>query len=274
MAQVNDVGVSGSMAEIDAAAVVSLRAVDEGNLRSVLQLQVAPHQEGFVASNAVSLAEAYLKGERAWPRVIYAAETPVGFLMVYDDPRRPRYYLWRFMVDARYQALGFGRKAMQLLIAHIKQRPAAEEIVLSYAPGEGNPGPFYRKLGFVETGEIHGREIVMRLGLSYAPDEQPAPAIGAALTHVVLFRCRPPVEENRAAVVATLQALAGQIPALRSLSVGADVLGTARSYDVALIAQFDDRAGLEAYQTHPAHVQALQVVQGATTGSVAVDFET
>jgi diamine N-acetyltransferase len=261
------------MTAVDADAVVSLRAVQRDNVRQVLELQVAPHQEGFVASNAVSLAEAYVTGERAWPRVIYADETPVGFLMVYDDPRRPRYYLWRFMVDARYQALGFGRKAMQLLIDHIKQRPAAAEIVLSYAPGEDNPGPFYRKLGFEETGEVHGRERVMRLGLTYAAGEQATPAIGAALTHVVLFRCQSPVAENRAALIAALQGLVGQVPALRGLEVGADVLGTARSYDVALIARFDDRAGLEAYQTHPAHVAALQVVRAATTGAVAVDFE-
>lgn len=262
------------MTEIDADATVSLRAVDEGNLRQVLRLQVAPHQEKFVASNAVSLAEAYLAREQAWPRAIYADETPVGFLMVYDDPRQPTYYLWRFMLDARYQALGFGRQALQLLIAHIRQRPAAQEILLSYAPGEGNPGPFYRQLGFVETGEIHDGEYVMRLELSYEPGAGPAPAIGAALTHVVLFRCQPPVAENRAALGQALQGLVGRVPTLRGLEVGTDVLGTARSYDVALIARFDDRAGLEAYQMHPAHVEALQVVQATTTGSAAVDFET
>ena len=40
-------------------------------------------------------------------------------------------------------------------------RPGATRIVLSYVPIEGNPSPFYKKLGFVETGEKDGIEIVM-----------------------------------------------------------------------------------------------------------------
>ena len=32
---------------------------------------------------------------------------------------------------------------------------------LSYVPREGNPSPFYKKLGFVETGEMDDDEVVM-----------------------------------------------------------------------------------------------------------------
>ena len=263
------------MSELNSDAVVSLRPVTKGNLREVLRLRVSPHQERFVASNAVSLAEAYFARERAWFRAIYADETPVGFLMVYDNPRQPpSYYLWRFMLDERYQAMGFGRKALLLLIAHIRQRPAARELLLSYTPGEGNPGPFYRKLGFSETGEIHDGEYVMRLELPYAPDEAPAPPIGPALTHVVMFRLKQPTPENRAAVIAALQSLEGRVPSLRGLEVGGDVLGTERSYDLVLIARFDDRAGLAAYQTHPEHVRVLAVLSELTSSSAAVDYET
>jgi len=33
----------------------------------------------------------------------------------------------------------------------------------SYVPGKGNPGPFYHRLGFIETGEVDDDENVMRL---------------------------------------------------------------------------------------------------------------
>ena len=143
-------------------AVVTLREVTQDSLRSVLALKVKPEQEQFVANNAVSIAQAHFE-PKAWFRAIYAGETPVGFVMLFDDPDAPEYYLWRYMIDARYQRMGFGRQALQLLIDYVRARPAAKELLLSYVPAEGSPEPFYASLGFVNTGEVHDGENVMRL---------------------------------------------------------------------------------------------------------------
>ncbi len=85
--------------------------------------------------------------------------------MLYDDPDAPEYYLWRFMIDARYQHFGFGRRALEQLIAHVRARPNATELKLSYVPAEGGPEPFYAGLGFVNTGEVDDGENVMKLTL-------------------------------------------------------------------------------------------------------------
>ncbi len=143
---------------------VSLREVTKENLHSVLKLKVRPEQENFVASNAVSIAEAHFE-EKAWYRVIYADETPVGFVMLYDDAQAGEYFLWRFMIDAHYQGLHFGERAIQLLIDYVRTRPEATELLLSYVPDEGNPQPFYIRVGFVDTGEVSDGENVMRLVL-------------------------------------------------------------------------------------------------------------
>ena len=45
----------------------------------------------------------------------------------------------------------------------------AEELLLSYVPGEGSPEGFYRGLGFEPTGEVDEGEVVMRLRLSDHP---------------------------------------------------------------------------------------------------------
>ncbi len=79
----------------------------------------------------ISIAEASFE-PKAWFRAIYANETPVGFAMLYDDREKPEYFLWRFMIDARYQHLGFGRQALQLLIDHVRTLPDAREFLLSY----------------------------------------------------------------------------------------------------------------------------------------------
>lgn len=146
-------------------AVIALCEITKETLHPILKLEVVEHQKNFVAPNAVSIAQAYFEPESAWFRAIYADETPVGFVMVDDDPENEEYGLWRFMIDQRYQGLGFGRRALQLVIEHIKTRPGAKEFFTSCVPGDGSPCPFYEKMGFVYTGEVDDDELVMRLGL-------------------------------------------------------------------------------------------------------------
>jgi diamine N-acetyltransferase len=144
--------------------VVTLRPVTKDNLSEVLHMNVAEEQEQFVATNAVSIAQAHFE-EKAWFRAIYAGETPVGFVMLYDDPETPEYFLWRFMIDKRYQGLNFGQRAMKLLIEYVRTRPNATELLTSYVPAEGGPRPFYKRLGFEETGDVVDGEHVIRLQL-------------------------------------------------------------------------------------------------------------
>ena len=149
------------MAE-DADDVVTLREITRDTLLDVLRLKVAPSQEKFVATNAVSIAQAHFYPEVAWFRAIYAGETPVGFMMLEDEPSKPRYYLWRFMIDERYQSKGYGRKAIEAICDHVRTRPGATALYLSCVPAEGGPGPFYEKLGFRYTGEEEEGELEMR----------------------------------------------------------------------------------------------------------------
>ena len=149
--------------ELSRDAVVSLREITKETLRSVLSLKVAPEQERFVASNGVSIAQAYFEDETAWFRAVYANEIPVGFVMLFDDSRNAEYFLWRFMIDARYQKFGFGKHAILCLLEYVKSRPNATSLLTSYVPGEGTPGGFYEGLGFVPTGDLDDGEVVLKL---------------------------------------------------------------------------------------------------------------
>jgi len=146
-------------------ATISLRDITKDNLREILRLKVAAEQERFVAPNSVSIAQAYFDREVAWFRAIYAGETPVGFVMLHDEPAERKYYLWRFMIDQRYQRRGYGSRALNQVIEHVRRRPGAHEILTSVVPGEGCPGAFYEKLGFAYTGELDEGEHMMRLPL-------------------------------------------------------------------------------------------------------------
>ena len=70
----------------------------------------------------------------------------------------PGVFLWRFMIAGPFQRKGYGRRAMQVLFAHLKAL-GVPELYTSYELGEASPEGFYRKLGFVPTGGTYGDEV-------------------------------------------------------------------------------------------------------------------
>ncbi len=92
------------------------------------------------------------------------------------------------------------------------------------------------------------------------------------LTHIVLFKLkdRAVIETARARLAALDE---GSIESLRSLEVGIDVVQGERSFDIALVATFDDRAGLEAYRVHPAHVEVANYIKAESSAVVSADYE-
>jgi len=149
---------------------VTLREITRDTVRAIVNLSVSDSQKGFVAPNAVSLAQALFHPE-AWYRAIYVGDEPAGFVMLEDHsldiptPAKPEVSLWRLMIDSRFQGQGVGRAAMLQVIEHVRRKGVFTSLHTSYVPGEGCPEPFYRGLGFQPTGEMDGQEVVLRLAL-------------------------------------------------------------------------------------------------------------
>lgn len=138
---------------------VSLREITDRNREAIIALRVAAAQEGYVDSVADSLEEARDTPEgKPWYRAIYADDEPVGFVMLSWNvtPNPPRiigpWFLWKLLIDERYQGCGYGREAVRL-VAEIARNEGASELLTSYVAGEGSPESFYRQIGFVPTGE-------------------------------------------------------------------------------------------------------------------------
>ena len=123
---------------------ITLREISADTVRSICDLLVTEVQNNYVAPNATSIAEAYYSDD-AWFRARYADETPVGFAMLEIRPEKAHYYLWRFMIDARYQRSGFGSRAMQLLMEHVKVQPGATKLLT----GDDSPQGFMKTLDFI-----------------------------------------------------------------------------------------------------------------------------
>ena len=143
---------------------VTLREITGETVTTICKLSdtLPEEQHKMVAPNAMSIAQAHFS-EHAWFRAIYADETPIGFVMLWDDPEKAEYFLWRLMIAEPHQRQGYGRRAIDHLITYVKTRPNATELKASYVPMDGGPEGFYHKLGFEETGEVMHGEHVVRL---------------------------------------------------------------------------------------------------------------
>ncbi len=151
---------------------VTLREITDANRAAVEALAVTEPQRFYVADVATSLREAVEYPEaKAWCRAVYADDEPVGFVMLSDgitsdDPTLlGPYYLWRLLVDHRYQRLGYGAAALDLVVEHVRTRPDARELLVSHVVGPSSPAGFYERYGFVPTGQVHEDEPVLALDL-------------------------------------------------------------------------------------------------------------
>ncbi len=146
------------------------RPVGEHNVDDLIKLAITAEQERFVASVAKSLAQAaYRPAGR--PLGLYANGQPVGFLLLWDARRDPdpaeradQLYIWRLMIDQRFQRQGHGQAAMRWVVDEA-QRMGVASVGLSHVP-ENTVGAFYERFGFRYTGKVSEGEKEMRLPLA------------------------------------------------------------------------------------------------------------
>lgn len=94
------------------------------------------------------------------------------------------------------------------------------------------------------------------------------------ITHIVFFKLKDRSAESIAAAKEKLLGMDGRIDLLRHLEVGADVIRSERSYDLALVTRFDSMDALQAYQVHPYHAgEILPYMKSVSESVVAVDYE-
>lgn len=136
--------------------------IDRHNFFDVIDLKVADEQKSFVASNVFSLAQA-----KAYPEcvclAIYCDDVLVGFTMYCMDFDDKEYWIYRLMIDEKFQGKGYGKAAMEELIDRIKQDRAYHVIYLSFEPENERAKRLYEKLGFVADGRVIDGEVVYKM---------------------------------------------------------------------------------------------------------------
>lgn len=160
--------------------MLKLKKINRNNVAEILKLEVLDSQKNFIATNNSSIIEAYIaitENNYVFTFGIYKDDTPIGFLMIgydvnSDDEGVPsiakgNYNIWRLMIDKKFQGKGFGKKAINLALEFINTFPcgAAKYCWLSYESDNDVARQLYKSVGFVETDEKDGEEIVAILEL-------------------------------------------------------------------------------------------------------------
>ena len=136
---------------------ICLKDVTIENYFDVLNLEVHPNQRNFIASNSISLAEAYVydkNGDFIAPLAVYDKEVLVGFVMIAYDQKigisKGNYLLFHF------------KPTMDAVIDFVRTEPAgkATSLWLSYEPENNQARSCYLHYGFKETGQVIEDEIV------------------------------------------------------------------------------------------------------------------
>lgn len=132
--------------------MMTLKEVTKENWIDVISLAVRDDQKPFIASNAVSLAQLHFLDEFV-AKAIYADHELVGFALYGIDEDDGEYWIYRFMIDQKFQGNHLGRAAMTAIIEDIRERkePRHTTITLSYEPRNQGAKQFYDKVGFQEV---------------------------------------------------------------------------------------------------------------------------
>jgi diamine N-acetyltransferase len=146
--------------------------VTEDDHRAVLGLRRGPGQERYLGSMESHFEDATAE-PRAKPRMwsVYDGDQLVGFVMISDGIEEldehlvGPYYLWRLLIDERFQGRGYGAATIDAIVEYLRTRPGAEVLFTSCEAGDGSPQGFYLRYGFVLTGDVKWGEDLLRLDL-------------------------------------------------------------------------------------------------------------
>lgn len=142
--------------------MIELKEITSGNFWECIELSVDDGQQDYVTSNAISIAQAKVQPE-CIPLAIYDGDQMVGFLMYCLDTDDGEYWIYRMMIDKRYQSRGHGQAALARLLEIIKQDPAHHQVFLGVHQESNRAVHLYRRFGFDFTGQVFGKEHIMRL---------------------------------------------------------------------------------------------------------------
>lgn len=130
--------------------MISLQAIDEQNWEDCIALKPTEEQKSFIASNLYSIAQAqFLSGFSSMG--IFKDNVMIGYALYGLDSDDSNYWIYRFMIDERYQRNGYGLIAINRVIEEVRARKDRSDVLfIGYQPKNEIAKRLYLKAGFEE----------------------------------------------------------------------------------------------------------------------------
>lgn len=147
--------------------MISLKIIDQNNWEDCINLKLKQEQQGFIASNLYSIAESKFLPYMDI-KSIYCEEKLIGFAMYGIDSDDHNYWIYRFMIDERFQGQGYGKYAMKLIIEDIRSRNDCTDVIwLGYQPENEQARRLYASVGFEEVGMAPWGEMLAKYNFKF-----------------------------------------------------------------------------------------------------------
>lgn len=131
---------------------IYLQPIEKSNWKEAIRLSVKEEQQTLIASNLYSIAEVQFL-DNFYAKGIYLDEKMIGFTMFGIDSDDNNYWIYRLMIDKKFQGKGIGKQAIHLVIDEVRRNNNANIsiIMIGYAPENLTAKFVYKKAGFIET---------------------------------------------------------------------------------------------------------------------------
>lgn len=144
--------------------MIRLELVNKDNFDQVLNLEVAPKDQRRVASVEYSLAQAWLyrDSEDLFPYAVKSGQLTVGFLLLSYQHMENSYYIWRLLIDQKYQNQSFGKEVIRQVLQRARDDQQCHKVTVNYVIGNHKMRYILEKFGFQPVG-LDGQEMKMEL---------------------------------------------------------------------------------------------------------------
>ncbi len=121
--------------------------------------RINPLDQQWVTSNAFSMLQAIY--DPNWDcRLIFVDGEAVGFVFYGYWEEKERYLLCRYMIDIAHQGKGYGKAALPLIVAHIRNQYGCRDVYLTLEDENARAIHLYTSFGFERTEEMDETERV------------------------------------------------------------------------------------------------------------------
>ena len=133
---------------------MELVKVNEKNFDEIIKIKTKEEKQGYVDSALYSLAECFVNKNHMDAFGIYNDEIIIGFVSIYFEGNFGQ--IMNFFIEDYYQNKGYGGKIVEKLLEIFGELYKVDTVSVGVHKDNIRAFDFWKKLGFIDTGNIEG----------------------------------------------------------------------------------------------------------------------